>query len=682
MAQSNNAKPQAGKISVIGRAYKDSILIRWVGSTPSAWKNCNRYGVRVERYTIYRDGKALPMNQRDKRILVEKLLPWPEQQWEALADKSDVALAASIALYGSSIEVEPKGKSDILSMVNMAQELENRHGIAILTADQSPEVAMAAALRWKDTDIKQNEKYSYRVYALLPDASIKIDTGMVFVDASERFEVPKPKDLQGVFEDRVVKLSWNKFYFEPIFSVYQIERSDDDGKTFIKLDQSGYVNLIPEGKESPDRMYKIDSLPVNNKKFIYRVRGITPFGEVSPPSDPIEGTGKDKVTFVNPNISEVINKNNKEIIIRWKYPTEFENRIQGFMVSRSKSTDSVFKEITEKPLLPNTREFTDLKPGKVNYYQIKAIDLSGNIASSFPAYGQLIDSVPPLSPVGITGKIDSNGIVSLKWKKGKDDDLFGYRIYRGNSMNEEFTQVTRATVRDTVYSDTIEVRTLTKKVYYKIMALDENYNASKFSQVLELKRPDKFPPAPPRFINVLSSDTGVFIQWHHSSSNDVVKELLFRREEKEKQWVLIAISDSVNRLNKYNDKQLIKGKTYFYTLVAVDDSKLESEPENEVSAKMIDTYVRPAITKIQQSVDYNAQSVLLKWSYDEKEVKNFIVYRSENNEPYRIYKTVAGNTLELNDKNLKISSVYKYRIKASYTDGAQSELSKEIIVKY
>lgn len=680
--QNKEGLPKPGKIRVMGRAYKDSILLRWAATTPGAWSGCNKYGVRVERYTMYRDGKALPAGQRDKKILAEKMLPWPEAQWEPLADKSQIALAAALALYGTSLEVSPKGKSDIMEMVNMAQEIENRHGIALLAADQSAEVATASALRLKDKEVKPNEKYLYRVYALLPSNVLKIDTGFVFVDASERFEIPKPKDLKAEFEDKAVKLSWNRIYYESIFSGYIVERSDDDGKTFKKLDNSIFVNVVPDGKPNPDKMYRVDSLPVNNKKFVYRVRGVTPFGEISLPSDPVEGTGKDKVTFVNPNISEVINKNNKEIIIRWKYPSEYESKIKGFVLSRAKSTDSVFKDIVASPLPPNIREFTDPKPGKVNYYQVRAIDLSGNIASSFPAYGQLIDSIPPMSPVGLSGKIDSNGIVTLKWKKGKDEDLFGYRIYRGNSLNEEFTQVTHATFIDTVYKDTIETKTLTKKVFYKIMALDENYNASGFSAILELKRPDKFPPAPPRFKNVLSSDTGIFIQWNHSPSNDVVKELLYRRDASDKTWVLIAISDTMNRINSYTDRELVKGKIYYYTLIAVDDSKLESEPESEISGRMIDNFVRPAITRIQQSVDYNTQTIILKWSYPEKAVKSFVIYRSENDEPYRIYKSLTSNLSELNDKNLKVSSVYKYRIKASFIDGAQSELSEEIVIKY
>ncbi|HEY8402289.1 MAG TPA: hypothetical protein VIK89_13565 [Cytophagaceae bacterium] len=668
------------EIKVIARAYNDSIILRWAANSPVAWKNCNQYGVKVERYTMYRDGKALPIGQRDKVVLAENVKPLPEAQWKPLADKSDIALVAAQAIYGSSFEVSTNGKSDMMTLVNKAQELENRYGFALLAADQSTEVATASGMRWKDSKVKQNEKYLYKIYALVPDG-IKIDTGFVFIDASERFEIPRPIQLKAEFDDRIVKLSWNRVYFENIFTGYRIERSDDGGKTFQTINKSIYLNVIPEGQD-PTLNYRIDSLPENNKNYMFRIKGITPFGEISPASDIVQGTGKEKPKFANANIYEVENVKNTALVVKWRFPVEDENKIKGFKVFRAKSTDSLFKEITPTLLVTNVREYKDTRPGKVNYYQIKVIDHFGNAISSFPAFGQLIDSIPPASPVSIKGTIDSNGVVTLKWKKGIEEDLYGYRVYRANSLSEEFSQVTKATLRDTVFIDTVEVKTLTKKVYYKVMALDENYNASKLSKVVEIKRPDKFPPAPPRFTNVISSDTGIYIQWNHSPSYDVVRELLYRKEEKSKEWKLIAISDSTNKINSYTDKQLEKGKAYQYTLIAVDDSKLESEPENPITGKMIETYVRPAITKIQPSVDRITQQIQIKWEYKEQGVQLFQIYRAENDEPFRLYKTVSKDSFMLTDKTIKINSKYKYMVRASFTDGAYSAMSKEIVIEY
>ena len=678
------------KIRVIGKAYKDSIVLRWAATTPVSWLNCNTYGVRVERYTLYRNGLALQGVNRNKKILAEQLKPWPLSKWEPIADKNNLAKIAAQAIYGGSFNIninqdKNPGKEktpDLMTIVNMTQELENRHGFTLLAADQSNEVAMASALRWVDKTVRPNEKYLYRIFSLVPDTMQKIDTGYVFLDASERIEIPKPRELRIESDDKLVKLSWNKKFFESIFSGYIIERSDDNGISYKRLDQALYINPSPKEGHTAELMYKVDSLPQNYKKYFYRVKGVTPFGEISAPSDTASGMGKEKVRGVNPNIATVENIDNKVLKVKWKYPVEFESKIKGFIISRARSTDSVYRDIVTSPLTPASREYTDPKPGKVNYYIVRAIDVSGNTASSFPAFGQLIDSIPPLPPVGVKGSIDSNGIVTLHWKKGKEDDIFGYRVYKANNPKEEFTQVTRATNRDTIYHDTIETKTLTKKIYYQVMALDQNFNASKFSQLLELKRPDKFPPVPPRFISVLSSDTGVYLHWNHSSSNDVVKELLYRKTDTEKSWVLIAVSDSSKKIDHFTDKKLVKGKDYYYTLIAVDDSKLESEPDMPITGRLIDLHIRPAIIKITSQVDLTTQLVQLNWIYKEQGINQFVVYRSENSEPYRIYKILPKDEFSLTDKNIKINTVYKYMIRANFEGGDNSAMSKEIVVKY
>ena len=60
----------------------------------------------------------------------------------------------------------------------------------------------------------------------------------------------------------------------------------------------------------------------------------------------------------------------------------------------------------------------------------------------------------------------------------------------------------------------------------KLSAFDENRNASKYSDALELKRPDKVPPVAPLFNDFLVSDTSVVLHWVTSSSDDVTSPIL------------------------------------------------------------------------------------------------------------------------------------------------------------
>ena len=64
-------------------------------------------------------------------------------------------------------------------------------------------------------------------------------------------------------------------------------------------------------------------------------------------------------------------------------------------------------------------------------------------------------------------------------------DLYGYRVFRANSKHEEFSQITVESVFYSHYTDTISLQTLTKKVYYKILAVDQRQNWSEFSSILK-----------------------------------------------------------------------------------------------------------------------------------------------------------------------------------------------------
>ena len=55
----------------------------------------------------------------------------------------------------------------------------------------------------------------------------------------------------------------------------------------------------------------------------------------------------------------------------------------------------------------------------------------GVSTTSYPTLIQAIDSIPPAVPTGLRAEVDSLGTVHLSWQSGKDEDLYGYRLYRG-----------------------------------------------------------------------------------------------------------------------------------------------------------------------------------------------------------------------------------------------------------
>src|SRR5262249_382371 len=107
---------------------------------------------------------------------------------------------------------------------------------------------------------------------------------------------------------------------------------------------------------------------------------------------------------------------------------------------------------------PEAKEFTDERPGASNYYRIVAMN-DDDRTYSFPHLAQLPDSIPPAAPKAVKGSIDTTGVVSLSWEAGKEKDLLGYRVFRSNFENDEYTQVTVSPLSEPTFVDTVSLRT-------------------------------------------------------------------------------------------------------------------------------------------------------------------------------------------------------------------------------
>lgn len=661
-------------IKVIGRAYADSIVLRWATTTPASWQHANKYGYFVERYTLVRNNEILTLPER---MTFNVIKPWSLENWRQIVNKNKYAAIAAQALYGETFVMD-HNSTNLVQIANKVREIESRFTFALFAADFSSEVARASGLWFTDKSVKKGEKYLYRVFTIShPEKNIKIDTGFVALSPNDQFDIPAPVQVSAAFSDKTVMLKWNREYHQQIFTAYFIERSDDGGKSFRRIDD----NPIATPSQQANYMIAIDSLPQNNKIYVYRIRGVTPFGEISPPSKNIEGQGQNSLK-ANPSITsyDVISK--KGVLVKWKFPEDLNQELKGFIVERSSSITGVYKNLHKTQLTNFTREFVDVNPENSNYYKIKALGKNGSVTESFPYLIQLTDSIPPLPPQHLSGSIDSLGLVTLKWKANSEKDLSGYRVYRANFANDEYSQITVSPLIDTVFRDTISVNNLTKSIYYKVIAVDHHANPSDFSKSLLLKRPDLIPPVAPVFTDIKSTDNSVIITWSNSSSDDVINHILYRRYNNEEVWTKLKEFKLSLPVTTYTDFDVKANNQYDYKLVAIDESNLESPPSQTVGVKMVDNGLRPPMEKIKAFVDRSSKFISLSWNYGENDIEKFMIYRGKLGEPLRLYASLPNKSNEFKDEQLIINTSYIYCVKASFTNGAQSFFSEKIIVKY
>ncbi len=664
------------KVAVIARAQPDRILLRWAPTTPAGWQYANQYGYVVERYTVLKDSLLATLQ---KTILTTDLKPLPLMQWESFVKGNKYAAVAAQALYGETFQLsEQKGKS-VTQIIHKSKELESRFSFALFAADQSLEVARLSGLFYEDKTARPDEKYLYRVYAQVPPSKMQLDTGFVYAGLADHQPLPKPLDLEARFADQVVELRWNRQHFERIYNSFIVERSDDEGTSFHSISELPILNTVPENQPDPYYMFKLDSLPENDRRYSYRVRGISPFGELSPPSDTVSGMGR-SAFVASPVIVQKTVLANGQVQLAWEFPDTAKAQLSGFTVQRSQSSKGAFEAVVQVP--SSARSYLDRQPNHTNYYRITAHDTHGRITSSLPVLVQRMDSLPPAPPVALVGRVDSTGRVVLRWKANREQDMYGYRVYRANFLGEEFSQVTVGPVPDTVFTDTINVRTLTRSVYYKVMAVDRSQNPSGFSAPLALKRPDVLPPVTPVFATVNASDKGIELRWINSSSTDVERHLLYRRPMGKPEWEPVAAFKRADSVVRYVDVNTGIRTTYEYTLVAEDESGLRSQLAKPVTAKRIDTGIRPAMDDIRVTADRENRQIVLAWSGSRKNVDRYLLYRAEAGGPLRLYKTLPAETHLYQDKTLMINTIYTYRMKAVYLDGAQTTFSQEISVNY
>ncbi|WP_026473651.1 fibronectin type III domain-containing protein [Alkaliflexus imshenetskii] len=656
---------------LLGSPREQEILLRWAPTSPDVWRLGNAYGYKIERFTLLRDGE-IPENVNPVLLNEEPFRPMDQQQWARYIDSDKYVAIAAECIFSSTFKgLDSQGNPHMV--YKMYLEEQHRYSFALYSADQSMDAARLSGLFFADTSARQNEKYLYRVFIDAPD-SFAVDTGFVFTGLSEYQPLPKAITPMARWGNKSVSLSWNIMYLNHIYNSYVLERSTDNGESFQRLGENAIVQLSDEGI-IPHLMYRTDSLLDNQNVYHYRVRGVSAFGELGPPSEPVSGTGR--LPLENPPTMVAKNVINNEVVeLTWEYPDEMNPYIQGFRVYHSPGPNGR-KEILYDGHEPARRTFVDTNPDITNYYLVSVYNEENESVSLNETYVARVDSFPPLAPQGLVGRIDSLGHVSITWHANKERDLDGYRVYVSNHPNHEFLLSTPALLKDTMFYGSINITTLSRSVYYRVTAVDVRQNQSSFSEILELKRPDQIPPVAPRLVSLTEDVNSLVVEWIPSFSSDVVKHYVSRKVDGEPTFELLAeLEYNGEEMLSYIDRTVNKGVGYSYFVIAGDESELLSSPSNIRHIKISGGGKGMIQLKYIRRIDH----VVLEWDKEADGIVRIVVYRSEGEEPIRIY----GNSDESQfiDRALSPGKSYTYRISAIYADGTSSQLSNPVQVNF
>ncbi len=668
------SKPNSIKLISIVR--NGSVYLRWAPTTPYLWKIGNRNGYIIERYTIRPDGKIQEKPNQGKKLSSGPIKPYDELSLNRLKITEPNAAVLSEMIYGKNFLPDPSGNNPKEIFEKNQQEL-NRFSLALLTCDMSRELAICAGLMWIDKGVQADKRYIYKLSLATP-GSENIEPGVLFVDMKEETKLLPPRKIKAVFEDKKATLEWSLELDKGEYTAYSVEKSID-GKIFKAINSLPFV-YMSEKNADPSTAYFVDSLNDNNQKFYYRVKGITPFAEKGPPSEIVSGKGKEDMTgFVV--IDKAAVSKNKTVVLEWSFPKDKVKAIKGYYISKANNSDGPFKDINKVVIPSNQFTYSDLLIYLNNYYKIRVIGLENEeVASSFPYLVQKEDDEPPAVPIGLSGSIDSTGIVKLSWKKNTEKDLQGYRIFRANNLKEEFVEVSKTISNVPVFLDTVVVKTLTKVIYYKVISVDNNYNTSEYSNHITIKRPDKIPPVSPLFKLVVFKQDSISLDWLNSTSNDVALYQLLRKSIDSSEFIRILEWKTGDKKNHFSDKKYIPGKIYQYKLIAQDSSGNNSQVlSGEILAE---PGIRKSVSELKANANREKKNILFEWKYQEKSIRYTKIYRSINEGNFILYQTLNGDPGKFEDIEVRAGNKYNYKIQMVLQGGVSSLMSNSITVNY
>ncbi len=661
------------KINSAGQYKAGKVMLKWLPDNLELLQLGQKYGFKIERadYSIsYKDNFS---KYKYNEIANSPVFPWSKSKLEKYLNDNPEVIGSKdyehLALaYEVSVGADTTASARFLSNVledktkfsNEVNSQNYHYVITVIASCFSNIAANAIGIYTEDDKTEKDKKYIYRISLVQNKSKFQVPPSYIVVDNNN--SIYKSKTIKVKEGEQKISLLWDKSNDFVAFNIYY---SQYTLKNFEKANNIPILNNHVDGYEgSQFSVYTKDSL-INFKEYFFRVNGINIFGEEIEIGQ-AKGTPKDLTPPERPILSKVSHFKPKVAKVDWKQLRDSLD-VLGYKVYRSNNKQGSFNLIHDSLIPAHWRSFNDnyFDHDTSNYYIVSAVDKYGNQSFSDPLYLTLIDSTPPMIPVFISGQMDSLGIVTINLKSQKEKDFMGYRVYKANAPDHEFS-VIKETFNDTIAAisrmpiikDTTTLKTLTKYIYYRITSMDYHYNESKFSAIIKIKRIDTIKPVSPLISDILIDEKGIVLYCVPSTSEDVVMHNLYKRIKGTFLWSKIFNSF---KIEFFRDSLVEAGVHYEYKMEAIDDSGLTSASSNVAVGGGL---ILPLKVIKDFNVGMKSSELILNWKLiNSKSNPNYIyIYRSdEANRFYRI-SIVSADKLFYIDKDVKANKSYSYKL--------------------
>ncbi len=542
---------------------------------------------------------------------------------------------------------------------------------------QKPKLAMLLGRLLIDKNIKTGATYSYKVAFVTSDGKEKKVTSPIRVTTAVP-SLKKTHDFKVTVANRMANIRFSYPLFswanpDPVvgFNVY---RSDDGGKTYIKVNSSYLYRMDKPTVELQDGLLNYGST------YYYRISLLTFWGEEIDGSSIIKIFVKDTEP---PAIISGIEARAKEdyIVINWNLSSEGD--VAGYNIFRGERPEKVSLKLNEKliPVLEPVFIDSSAVEGVQYFYGVKAVDKNGNASKmSSKPFAVIPDNVPPVAPENVKAKY-VNGMVNITWQPVSDKALRGYYVYRGENK-KKLPQLTPKPleVKTLAYADSgFGEKKFKPGVTYwvAVRAVDMAWNLSDYTYC-EITVPDNVPPEEPTGIFAEVRPNGdLFLSWNPSPAPDVVKYKIYMKNSNDKEFSLYKTVGK-DTLELFFPRRP-KGQPVSFKITALDDFDNESL-KSAFKEIMIRDYSPPPHPR-NVFFEKNEKGILFTWNkVVDFDLVGYRIYRSGS--ATGEYKAVVANIIK-QEKYLFPIDMQKgyYQVRAVDSSGNESKNNEIVFIQ-
>jgi fibronectin type 3 domain-containing protein len=350
--------------------------------------------------------------------------------------------------------------------------------------------------------------------------------------------------------------------------------ADDGGSQVL-----GYVILWSEVDGPVGTPFRIGNVTSfahtgleNGVTYEYQVRAVNKAGDGSV-SEAARGTPLGAPGAVR---DLTVENDESGVVLRWTPPIDWGGAVElAYVVLRGSSEDVV------EPLanVTDATEYTDaaVETGTTYYYRVQASNLLG---SGPPSSARSVVRTTPPGPVAGFAARPGDGRVVLEWSPPASDGgsaVLEYVVLRGQFPMG--LAVLHRTPSGTNYTDASVENG--KSYYYCVYAVNDVGDGAR-SDVLEVV--PLAPPGPPTGFRVEPGKDGIALSWGEPIGGARAPVTGYRVLRGESRADLVLLADVGMALN-YTDTTVEKGRTYYYSVVAVSDVG-QGEPTSVLEGKV------------------------------------------------------------------------------------------------